>query len=199
MNGNIKNEIGHRYGKLTVVSFVPEGKKLAVWNCLCDCGNAVQVTGHALRIGNTTSCGCMRIVRAAELGRKNVVHGHARFGAVTPEYQLWINASRRAKRSGVEFTIVPDDIKIPETCPLLGIKLHAGIGKHLAESPSLDRFDSTKGYTQENIWVISFRANSWKSNFTLTELKKMVIILEQREQTNEASVQERTECVAASC
>jgi len=35
MNGNIKNEIGHRYGKLTVISFVPEGKKLAVWNCLC--------------------------------------------------------------------------------------------------------------------------------------------------------------------
>jgi hypothetical protein len=139
-------------------------------------------------------------IRAAENGRKNVIHGYARTGHRTPEYNLWCGAKTRSNRDGILFSITPDDIKIPEFCPVLGIKLQAGVGsgRHLAESPSLDRFDPMQGYTKENIWVISFRANSWKSNFTLTELKKMVMILEQREQTNEASVQERTECVAAS-
>ncbi len=46
------------------------------------------------------------------------------------------------------------------------------------ESPSLDRIDSTKGYTKGNIWVISNRANTLKNDATLSELKLLVERLE---------------------
>ena len=36
------------------------GRKSAMWECLCDCGNIVNVAGSALKNGNTKSCGCYK-------------------------------------------------------------------------------------------------------------------------------------------
>lgn len=87
-----------------------------------------------------------------------------------PERKLFNAAKGRAKKSGLEFSITLDDIKIPEYCPLLGIKLDAWGDKE--GSPSLDRIDNELGYTPENIWVISFKANRMKNTATLEELDK---------------------------
>ena len=56
----VKNEIGKKYGKLTVLERV-EGvfSDGAHWKCQCDCGNIITTSGHRLRAGHTTSCGCM--------------------------------------------------------------------------------------------------------------------------------------------
>jgi hypothetical protein len=56
---------------------------------------------------------------------------------------------------------------------LLGIPLFRAEGQDGARSnsPSLDRIDSSKGYTPDNIWVISNKANSIKSNATVEELE----------------------------
>lgn len=56
---NFKNEIGNRYGKLTVISLVTKHPK-AIWHCKCDCGRYVDVRGIDLRNGNTKSCGCIK-------------------------------------------------------------------------------------------------------------------------------------------
>lgn len=67
-----------------------------------------------------------------------------------------------------------EDICIPKYCPLLGIELqdNTGTGKgNNPTSPSLDRLNSSKGYTSDNVWVISNRANEIKSNATLEELE----------------------------
>lgn len=55
----LKNEIGNRYGKLTVVGYegIKNGK--ALWKCKCDCGNDALVSGINLRYGDTLSCGCL--------------------------------------------------------------------------------------------------------------------------------------------
>ena len=55
---HFKNELGNRYGRLTVVSLVTKHPK-AIWHCKCDCGNYVDVRGIDLRSGNTKSCGCL--------------------------------------------------------------------------------------------------------------------------------------------
>ena len=67
-----KDEIGNKYGKLTVVSraddyISPMGNRFAMWNCKCDCGNPkiIQVMGASLRNGNTKSCGCYAKERAS--------------------------------------------------------------------------------------------------------------------------------------
>lgn len=52
--------IGRKFGLLTVIKKTDKkcnGK--IVWECLCDCGNIVEVTGNHLRSGSVKSCGCI--------------------------------------------------------------------------------------------------------------------------------------------
>ena len=103
----------------------------------------------------------------------------------TPEYKLFNNAKARAKEKNLEFTIKLSDIKIPEVCPLLGIPLESGKNKCQPNSPSLDRINTQRGYVPNNVWVISHKANTIKSDLTFSELKMFlekleVIIVEQK-------------------
>ena len=53
---------GQKFGNLTVVKRSSDtlGRSdEAIWECLCDCGNVVNVRGYSLRTGNTKSCGCI--------------------------------------------------------------------------------------------------------------------------------------------
>lgn len=81
---------------------------------------------------------------------------------------------RRARDKGLEFNLTVDDIKIPAKCPLLGIPLYRGVGNSTGNSPSIDRIDSSRGYTSDNVWIISNRANTLKGNATLEELDMLV-------------------------
>jgi hypothetical protein len=96
----------------------------------------------------------------------------------TPEYRLFQHAQWRARIKKLLFTIRVQDIHIPETCPLLGIPLIAGTRTVNANSPSIDRIDSTQGYIPTNVWVVSHKANTAKSNLTIQELKRLVENLE---------------------
>lgn len=86
-----------------------------------------------------------------------------------PQIFMWKQAKHRAKwdYDNMEFTILVEDIIIPEVCPYLNVPF-VPLDKEL--SPSLDRIDSSKGYTPDNIRVISYKANRMKSNATEQEL-----------------------------
>ena len=88
-----------------------------------------------------------------------------------------LNAARqRVRKYGYEFNIDLSDIVVPTHCPLLGIELYVAEGRKAAKdnSASLDRIDSSKGYVKGNVWVISHRANTIKSNATLEEIELLV-------------------------
>lgn len=68
------------------------------------------------------------------------------------------------------FDIAIEDIFVPEVCPLLGIEFRAGTKYNYQHSWSLDRLDNNKGYTKDNIWVISSLANTMKSSASPTQL-----------------------------
>ena len=57
---------GQSFGKLTVTSKATSrligGTKRAYWNCMCTCGNTVEVLSDSLtkKTKNTTHCGCSR-------------------------------------------------------------------------------------------------------------------------------------------
>lgn len=63
----IKNLIGQKFGKLTVVE--DSGKRASnggvIWKCLCDCGNYAEVAGNNLTRKNnpTISCGCHSTIK----------------------------------------------------------------------------------------------------------------------------------------
>lgn len=87
---------------------------------------------------------------------------------------LWKNTRARAKKAGIEHTLTKEDIVIPEFCPVLGIKLHTEDRKAKYAAPSIDRIDNNKGYTPDNIVVVSVRANLLKRDATLTEMRALV-------------------------
>ena len=83
-------------------------------------------------------------------------------------------AKQRALKQGVPFDLEFDDIIIPEYCPILGIKLQHNDGKVSNASPSIDKIIPSLGYTKNNIRVISYAANRYKSNLTREQLQKFL-------------------------
>ena len=83
-----------------------------------------------------------------------------------PEWAIWQSAKGSARRRGLEFKIVVEDIQIPNFCPVLKVPLMP-----LTDyAPSIDRVDNTKGYIKSNIQIISKKANIMKSNADKQEL-----------------------------
>lgn len=126
---------------------------------LCHCGNKKVIRDDAVKRGQV-SCGCHRGINLR-------THGMAD----TLEANMLDRSKSRAKRKGFEHNITIEDIIIPKNCPLLGIPLFAGKESVCPNSPTLDRIDSSKGYVKGNVWVISYKANTIKSNATLEELE----------------------------
>lgn len=56
---NYIDEIGNKYGKLTVIQKTTNNVGQLRWKCQCDCGRTIEVSSNSLRSGNTQSCGCL--------------------------------------------------------------------------------------------------------------------------------------------
>lgn len=91
-----------------------------------------------------------------------------------PLYYAWLAAKRRAKKTGLVFVLPLDSLVLPETCPVLGIELQSNEGSPRSNSYSMDRLDNTKGYTLDNVRVISHRANTMKSNMSIEQVEKLL-------------------------
>jgi hypothetical protein len=157
---------GLRFGKLAVLGVDTKKKTKGCglkWICKCDCGELYSATGRYLRIGQSVECkSCRRKTLTAIVTTHGLCKNH--------EYCLWHGTRSRCIKLGIEFSITPQDIVIPERCPVFGFVLKPGKGKFCEESPSVDRINPKLGYTKENIWIISWKANRIKTNATPEEL-----------------------------
>jgi len=99
-----------------------------------------------------------------------------------PARYLIQQASARARRKNIEFSITEQDIlPLPSHCPVLGIPLRPGQFVRDPQSFTLDRVDNNQGYTPSNVRVISFRANALKSDASVEELRSLVRYMEDHE------------------
>ena len=89
---------------------------------------------------------------------------------------------RRSTKKGIECTITKADLVIPELCPVLGIPLDRSSNTRSDNSPSVDRIDNTKGYTVDNIRVISWRANRLKNDASIDEIEAILKYMTENEQ-----------------
>lgn len=159
---------GRRFGRLLVLRKATPKNKRTHWHVKCDCGIEKSVGAQNLTAQQLdkriVSCGCYRleVVRKADADCRN------------PIYIMYWQAKKRAKLKGLEFSIDPTDISIPEVCPLLGTPLIRNVGVLGPSSPSLDRIDSKLGYVKGNVWVISYRANAIKSDSTIEEMRTIL-------------------------
>lgn len=100
----------------------------------------------------------------------------------TPVYKkdiktLWNQLKHSAEKRNIDFDLSIIDLynlTFPVSCPIFGMQLVFNKGKVQDNSYSIDRIDSNKGYTIDNIIVISQKANRIKTNATLEELKQIV-------------------------
>lgn len=90
-----------------------------------------------------------------------------------PAKYLCNSAKGNAKAKNLEFDITPEDIIVPDVCPVLGIPIQV-LSEDREASASIDRIDSTKGYVKGNVVVISAKANRLKNNATVEELEAIL-------------------------
>lgn len=85
---------------------------------------------------------------------------------LAPAKRLLYAARKRAKEGNLDFDLEESDIVIPEVCPYLKIPLvnSRPRGDSRRDIASLDRIDPNKGYTKDNVEVISWLANTMKNN-----------------------------------
>ena len=100
--------------------------------------------------------------------------------------QTLINASKqRALLKNREHSITVDDLialwPVDGNCPVFGFPLQFNSGGFRETSPSVDRIDSTKGYTLDNIQILSWKANRIKAFATVEELEAVVSFMKQGE------------------
>lgn len=90
------------------------------------------------------------------------------------------SARHRAKKNSLEFGLTREHVyKLAQQshCPIskrpfdwkLVITANRQ-GSHTPDSPTLDRIDPRRGYTDDNVWLISYRMNSIKNDGTPQEL-----------------------------
>lgn len=148
--------IGQRFGDLVVESFSHK-QKIArfVWNCKCDCGNTCKVRTEYLKNNVKKDCGvCKKIVIV-----KNAV------GELSGSYWNRINTS--AKVRNMEVLLTQKEawelfLKQGRKCALTDLTL---VIKNKDKTASLDRIDSSKGYTLDNVQWVHKDINFMKQNF----------------------------------
>jgi hypothetical protein len=88
--------------------------------------------------------------------------------------QDWLaRTQKRIRRDSKYEGCVLDGIRLPVFCPILNVPLLYDARKGAPNQPSLDRIDSSKGYVDGNVHVISLRANILKRDATPEELRAL--------------------------
>ena len=157
---------GQTFGKLLILEQATNGECGRVrWRCKCECGNLTDIFADNLRAGKTKSCGCGMGVRKS--GR-------------TPAHKyIWFNYKGSAKRRNREFNLTLEQFAhlIDKPCDYCGRAPSQTMSPSQMRHSSyatfryngLDRIDSTKGYTEENVVPCCKTCNELKSDKTREE------------------------------
>ena len=90
--------------------------------------------------------------------RNSLIAANKRWRTNNPDARLLMSAKSHARRSDIELNIDRGDIPLPDTCPILGVPIDYVADGIRPYGPILRRIDTTKGYTPNNIEVISRKA-----------------------------------------
>lgn len=156
---------GKRFGRLVVLEEAPNPRKNgkeAYWKCKCDCGKIKNICGGSLRKELTTSCGCYHF--------ETVYEGCGDLCKV-----FWYGIIRHAKSRKIPVEITIKDaweifLKQDKKCALSGkdIKLVPNVSKNRKENTaSLDRINSDKGYTIDNVQWVHKDLNIMKNKYDM--------------------------------
>ncbi len=145
--------VGQKFGNLIVIDGIYKGtgkRRTFHWVCKCGCGKETQVREGRIH----RSLGCVSCARVLSIRKKN-----SRYG--TPCYSLkrrvFLQYKTRAKAMNLEFTLTEEEgFKLMESnCKYCGIEpVERSSGNKVdgkLRRNGIDRVNSDKGYTQDNV------------------------------------------------
>lgn len=102
-----------------------------------------------------------------------------KFNDMNFRLQALINTSKqRAKNKNLEHTLTKKDLfdlyPVDGKCPIFGFDLEWNSQGFRETSPSIDRIDSSLGYTLDNVQIISWKANRIKNCATIDEIEAIL-------------------------
>jgi dCMP deaminase len=155
-----------KYNLLTPIKIVGRLHGKALWRCKCDCGNYTQVVASRITSGEIKSCGCL-------LNNKGIKRNSYR-GIGNLSGYFWSSIKASAKSRGINFELTKEfawDLFVKQggKCAISNVDItmcdsrkDKNIENHTA---SLDRIDSSKGYTEENVWWVHKHVNKMKQEY----------------------------------
>lgn len=162
-----------RFGKL-VAKKLATNTKYRSWECVCDCGVEKIIYQTHLVQGNISSCGCIKRNSSSKCWKG--------YGEISGN--VWGEIQRkRTKRKKREFNITIKQawelfLEQNKKCKLSNLTLFFGETNEIKRSASLDRIDSNKDYTIDNIqWVhkkINIMKNRLDQNYFIHMCKSVV-------------------------
>ncbi len=161
--------LGKKFGRLLVYEQAKNNRDgRACWWCKCECGNRLKVAGKELRTGHTKSCGCLQKEKAGFERRKPRMASR----------QLFSKTIGRAKRDSRYFTISFEEfIRLSQLpCAYCGRELFS-TNRHKTDTfryNGLDRVDSSKGYTPDNVVSCCKLCNVMKADLSVTRFQEQI-------------------------
>jgi hypothetical protein len=172
-----------KFGKLLVLSIHSKSRNSHIrYTCLCDCGKQTNVLGTHLIQGNTKSCGCDKPIGKTHHQWKGVEEISGDFW-----YSHVVRSANgdKGRRYPVKLTLTIEEawnlfIRQERKCALSGLELSfPRVSKDKSYTASLDRIDSSKGYTIDNVqWVhkdINMMKNKFDNEYFINMCKKINI------------------------
>lgn len=166
---------GDKFGELTVISLAGKdkhGKQLYL--CKCNCGNETLARNYYLKSGRKKSCGCLRKIVSKNNAKKSGSKiSKSKFKGIgdlssTIVGRIKYNADVRKISYEVSLEYLWNlYIQQNKQCALSGIPITFGNRyKKLTTTASLDRIDSSKGYTEGNVQWLHKDTNIMKRQLT---------------------------------
>lgn len=141
--------------------------------CQCKCGKTIRCKKTLINSGRKKSCGCM--ITETEFVSKNIIR------------MYWFAIISNAKCRNIGFYICPQDLeeKINNQnfkCAISGLDItlpicHIDFLKNRKWTASLDRIDSSKEYTKDNIQFVHKDINKMKMNLDEEQFLKYCKII----------------------
>ena len=150
---------GKKFGKLTVIERDYEyskdfASKRPYWICKCECGKIIVLSSFYLVSGRATSCDI----------RRKLPSGESAFN------MLFRNYSSGARARGLEFSLTKEEFRklTQEKCTYCGDSPNyiAKKGKDKYVYNGIDRVDSRKGYSKENVVPCCGKCNNAKKEMS---------------------------------
>lgn len=166
---NLSNIIGKRYGRLIVTGFSHikkcERSSRSFWKCKCDCGNEVIKSINVLTRGDSKSCGCITKLPVGVASRNRVLNAY----------------KRHARKINKEWNIEEEFFNTLTQrpcfyCGSLPANYHKGsqsTGGYTYNG--IDRIDSDKGYTKDNVVSCCFPCNRAKGRLSQQEFRMLIL------------------------